>query len=158
MRAINQFEEPRLRGLSVWIGHAGVKLRDADGRITPAGELYERLVEERGERRRYEHTHVVHPDEPSEFADGAEYRRDIAGQRRMTRRWNPAANNGQGDHRFTPFGRLASHSVARYAVQVPVWRTFKRPDGNWEAYTQERSGEPSYAHHAERPRPASHPG
>ena len=140
--AVNKFEEPRLSGNSVVIARPYVKLRDASGQITEAGRRYERLVAERGDRRRYEHTHIVHPDEQPEHRDGDEYLKDISGQVHKTRSWNPAGNGGRGEHRFTPFGVRAGHSSVRYTVQVPVWRTFIRKDGRHVSYAEQRSGEP----------------
>ena len=61
--------QTHVRGNSVWIGNPGIKIRDANGVLTPAGERYEQLMEaanQRAETRVFHHAaQPVGPSSPA---------------------------------------------------------------------------------------------
>ena len=61
-----------VRGDTVWVGYPGIKVRDGQGNLTPAGQTYEELLAARGNVQHDENTRNYHPGAVPVMRNGRE--------------------------------------------------------------------------------------
>ena len=124
--------------LYVGAGRPAMLLRRADGRVTPAGREYLRLVHEAGPKEG-EHLELFHPGEKVVVKKRQEFATDRRGQSALLRTYQPATD----DYKYTKRGtHFYGHDQQRFVVHMPVLVHYKRADGYSKGYREDRNGEP----------------